>query len=64
MKKTERECVCCGLPCMRNGCPYYSVTRHYCDRCGEETTLYYYEDEELCMDCIIEDLKETLEEVE
>lgn len=61
MKKTESECVSCGLPCMRSACPYYSVTRYYCDKCGnEEEHLYHFEGEELCIDCI----KDMLEEVE
>ena len=57
MRKTECECVDCGKPCLRNACPYYEVTRFYCDECGEEETLYHYDGEELCMNCIEERLK-------
>lgn len=60
MKRTESECVDCGLPCKGKSCPYYSVTRYYCDECGEETQLYYYDGKELCIDCI----EKTLEKVE
>lgn len=60
MHKTENECVSCGLPCLGNSCPYRNVTRYYCDKCGEETTLYHFDGEELCIDCI----KNSLEEVE
>lgn len=52
MKRTENECVDCGLPCRYHACPYYRVTRFYCDRCGGETTLYHFEGKELCIHCI------------
>lgn len=63
MKRTENECVGCkdlGLPCLGFGCPHRAVTRLYCDKCDEETTLYYYDGKELCIDCI----EERLEKVE
>lgn len=56
MLKLENECVSCGLPCLGDGCPYRNVHRYYCDKCGEESTLYYYDGFEMCADCIIEDL--------
>lgn len=60
MRETTNECVGCGLPCMGSTCPHRNVTRFYCDKCHDETTLYEYEGQELCLDCIIEklDLKE------
>lgn len=61
MKETTNECVGCtsmGLPCMGSACPNRHVTRYYCDECGEETQLYIFEDEELCIDCIIGRLEE------
>ena len=57
MTRYESECVQCGMPCLLDACPYYRVTRYYCDECGEEETLYHYEDEELCIDCITKTLK-------
>ena len=60
MRKTESECVGCtslGLYCMGAGCPNREVTRYYCDRCGSETTLYHFDGEELCIDCIEKDLE-------
>lgn len=60
MKRKENECVMCGLPCMGDSCPNRNVIRFYCDDCGEETTLYHYDGEELCIDCI----KNRLEKVE
>ena len=56
MKRTESECVDCGFPCMGNACPNYSVTRFYCDKCGQEETLYHTEDGDLCVDCILANL--------
>ncbi len=60
MRVTENECVDCGKPCMGNACPYRNVTRFYCDECKEEEPLYYYDGEELCIECI----KDRLERVE
>lgn len=52
MKKTENECVGCGLPCMGSSCPNWKVTRFYCDHCKEEAKLYEFDGKELCIDCI------------
>lgn len=63
MRKTEDECVGCtslGLSCIGAGCPNRNVTRLYCDKCGIETDLYYFDGQELCLDCI----EESLERVE
>lgn len=57
MKKIETECVGCtsvGLYCLGNACPNRNVVRFYCDRCGDETVLYKYDDEELCQECLLE----------
>lgn len=53
----ENDCVDCELPCIYRACPYYEVTRYYCDNCGEEYDLYYYDGEQLCVDCILERLE-------
>lgn len=52
MKKVQNDCVDCGLPCLGHSCPYQNVTHFYCDECGDEAPLYYYDDQELCIDCI------------
>lgn len=57
MRVVENECVDCGRPCLGSACPYRNVVRHYCDNCKEETDLYYFDGEELCIDCIIEQLE-------
>ena len=59
MKETTNECVDCGLPCF-SGCPHRNVTRFYCDECDDETQTYYYDGQELCIDCI----EKRLEKVE
>ena len=61
MKKVTNECVQCGLPCMRECCPHYRVTRYYCDCCKEECeTLYHFDGQELCIDCIEKELEEVV----
>ena len=58
MKVTESECVACGLPCIHTACPYYSVTRYYCDLCEDEVEdLYYLGNNELCADCALKQLE-------
>lgn len=56
MQNTENDCVGCELPCMGGGCPLLHVTHFYCDECMEETELYDFDGEELCIDCIIKRL--------
>lgn len=60
MVKVENECCDCGLPCIYESCPYWAVKRFYCDECDDEAELYWYEDEQLCIDCI----EKRLEKVE
>lgn len=52
MIKVENECVDCGLPCIYESCPYWAVKRFYCDECHDEAELYWFEEEQLCIDCI------------
>lgn len=57
----ESDCVDCTaeMGCLYEACPYYRVVRYYCDRCGsEEHTLYWWNNEQLCLDCIVNDLEE------
>lgn len=57
MRKIENECVCCPseLGCLGNSCSNKNVVRFYCDRCGNETTLYDFGGEELCQHCLLEE---------
>ena len=53
MISIENECVDCGLPCIYKSCPYYKVVRYVCDCCKDEVeNLYYFDGQELCIDCI------------
>ena len=54
MIKIENECVDCppDIGCIGNSCPYLHVPRFYCDECGDEAELYWYDDQQLCIDCI------------
>jgi hypothetical protein len=56
MKKIINECLNCPseMGCIGDACPNKHVARFYCDECGAEEILYYYEDEELCLDCLTE----------
>lgn len=58
MRRLENDCVDCGMPCIGNSCPYRNVEHLYCDECGDETQLYEFDGEELCIDCIKQRLKE------
>ena len=54
MKQIENECVGCPseIGCLGNSCRYMNVVRYYCDKCGDETDLYHFEGQELCINCI------------
>ena len=59
MKRYENDCVSCPkeLGCLGSSCPMKNVLHYYCDECGDETDLYDFDGEELCIDCIKERLK-------
>ena len=57
MQKIENECVSCGLPCIGRSCPNINVIRYYCDHCGNEDKLYYYDSEELCEECLLKNFE-------
>lgn len=59
MKVKESDCVSCGLPCLRSGCPHYEVINYYCDECGDELgdEVYNDGDQDLCEYCLKEKYK-------
>lgn len=59
MVKMENDCVGCPDYCIGSACKYYyDIPHFYCDECGKETeTLYKYDGDELCEDCILERLE-------
>lgn len=57
MVETRDECVECGKLCI-DSCPYKSIRHLRCDKCGNEVdTLYVFEGEELCADCVLDYLE-------
>ena len=48
----ESDCCDCGLPCIYDSCKYYKVIRYVCDNCEDETDIYEFDGQELCIDCI------------
>ena len=55
----EDECVGCPteMGCMGSACPYRNVPHLYCDKCEQEVDdLYEWDDEQVCIDCILKSL--------
>lgn len=59
MQRVESECVGCPpeMGCLGNSCPNKNVVRYYCDCCGCEDKLYYYDNEELCEECLLKNFE-------
>ena len=60
MVMIEDECVGCpgGMGCLGSACPNRNVKHYICDKCKDDVeTLYEFEGEQLCIDCIEERLK-------
>jgi len=57
MVVVESDCCDCGLPCIHEACIHFKVIRFYCDQCGCEDDLYYWNGEQLCSSCILEELE-------
>ena len=53
----ESDCVDCDLPCIYEACRHYRTVHYYCDKCGEEDIIYEFNDEQLCLDCILKKLE-------
>ena len=65
MRVIENECVGCpdDIGCIYDTCKYYRIVRYYCDRCGievDEGELYYFGPEELCAECILNELEKVV----
>ena len=62
MIEVENDCVGCPpeLGCLGDICPYINVKHYYCDDCGQEEQLYYYDGEELCIYCIEKRLEKVI----
>lgn len=58
-RRYEDWCVGCPaeMGCMGSSCPNRNVEIVYCDECGEDNeTIYEFDGEELCLNCIEEKL--------
>lgn len=56
----ENECVGCppDMGCLGVACPNRIVPHLYCDKCKQEVDdLYDYDDKQICLDCIVKQLK-------
>ena len=59
MLKIENDCVGCDsalYPCEGSSCPRLKVPHYYCDKCGAEERLFEYAGQELCLDCLCEEV--------
>lgn len=55
MRKIENDCCGCatpGYPCLGSTCELRNAIHYYCDECGNETQLYEFDGQELCIECI------------
>lgn len=56
MKVIKNECCDCAVPdypCIGDRCPNRNVVHYHCDECEIEGTLYHYDGEHLCADCLL-----------
>lgn len=63
MIKYENECCFCasdGYPCVGKLCPFLQVPHYYCDECNHEDKLYFYDSQQLCLQCIEQKLEVVL----
>lgn len=54
MVRIENDCVGCDIPCI--DCGRRRTPHYYCDKCDNETHIYAFDGEELCIECIEERL--------
>lgn len=71
MRMWAIESDCCGCPedigCIYEACPHYKVIKYYCDRCHDEVNegeLYRFGSEELCAECVLDQLEKVVYEDE
>ena len=65
MVRRVSDCVSCGFPCKRKNCPHYEQVEKICDCCGEFVdTLYWFDGEQYCGDCILKQFDEVSDDDE
>ena len=60
MIKIENNCYCCPRPCA--GCGRNHMEVRICDDCCDSYAEYIVDGDDLCEDCLIERVKEVLDE--
>ena len=63
MKRIEDDCVDCPreIGCFGSSCPLKNVPHYYCDECGDEGRLYYFNGQDLCRYCLLEKMEKVEE---
>lgn len=59
------DCSNATYPCIGSSCKLLSVTHYICDKCDEEVCegeLYWFHDEQLCIECISDELEVVTDE--
>ena len=51
------DCAAPGYPCLGSSCPNRNMPILVCDECEEEAELYWFDDKQLCADCILAHFK-------
>lgn len=70
MIQETNDCVGCateGYRCLGDICSYRHTKHYICDMCGQEIdpeyeSLYKFDGEELCLDCLIEKIPKVRKE--
>lgn len=61
MVRIFNECRGCDTDgnyrCRGEHCSYRHVERFFCDACGVEDKLYYYDGKQLCIECVESELE-------
>lgn len=63
MKKTEINCVDCGLPCLGDLCRNKPSIVHYCDECQTEIAITRMNDLDYCYSCATRYLQDLFEDL-
>ena len=66
MKRVENQCVGCPpeMGCLGTACINRNVVIFTCDRCNnDEETLYEWDGQEVCLDCIMDEIENDLVEI-
>lgn len=60
MERIENDCCDCATDyyrCRGEACPRRRVKHFFCDICGIEEKLYYFDGKQLCIECVENELE-------